>query len=57
VAWPIAKPIVAYGDSFVPLPLESLPVGETKVPRPSATTQGSFEGSSVLLRHVPPQAW
>jgi hypothetical protein len=50
-------PIVAYGASLVPLPPESLPVGETNTPRPSATTHGSLEGSSPLLKQVAPHAW
>jgi hypothetical protein len=42
--------MVPNGFSFVPSPLTSLPLGDTKAPCPSATTHGSIEGSSVSAR-------
>ena len=45
--------IVAYGASFVPVPVVSLPlVADTNVPVPSMTTHGSVDGSTVFAAHV-----
>ena len=48
----IAFAMVPYGCSFVPLPVESLPVGDTKIPSPSATTHASVAGSPLFGEHV-----
>ncbi len=46
----IACPMVPNGCSFEPSAGdESLPVGETKIPSPSATTHGSVDGSSPAV--------
>jgi len=46
----IACPIVPNGCSFDPSAGdESLPVGDTKIPNPSATTHGSVDGSSPAV--------
>jgi hypothetical protein len=46
----IACPIVPNGCSFEPSAGdESLPVGDTKIPNPSATTHGSVDGSSPAV--------
>ena len=48
----IAYAMVWHGLAFVPHVVPSVPVAETNVPRPVATTHGSVDGSSVFGVHV-----